>query len=228
MEEFKNTYTIYGTKGSGKTTLAFIFKGNKLCYTYDNKSQRIKHYLFNDSPDITIVNGVEKYNRTPDHMTTTAKEAYDSIIDSLAENSGGYDWVIHDGLEKLHEICEQYMSGAYKLTPFQGVREMSIWKYRRVLLSNIHRKSIECANKGVIYTTFAGTLDVEIEDGIVIEKREVPRYFDAIEEETDVIFKTYLHNDKKENKTHFMVKVWSSKVPNYKTGQVIDFTDRFK
>ncbi len=220
MEETKSTYTIFGEKGSGKTTLAFKFKGTKLCFTYDNKSQRIKKYMFASDPSIKIINAVERYNRTPDEMTRTAKTAYEFIIKEI--DNSDTDWIIHDGLEKLHEICEMYMRGANQLKPFQGIANQSIWKYRRVLLANLHQKSLTAANKGVIYTTFAKVEETEIEEGQVIEKKPTPRYFDAIEEETDTLFKTFL-KDTKEG-TRFYAKVRTSKVPIYKTGKLIDFT----
>lgn len=189
--------------------------------SYDQKAARIKEYLFNNDEQIEIVNGVEHYERTPEGMTTTARVAYDKIIEAV-EAKPPVDWIIHDGLGSLHEICEMTMRGEFKLKPFEGIKERTVWKYRRVLLANVHRKSLECAIKGVVYTTFVGYEDMEVEDGEVITRRMAPKYFDAIEEETDTVFLTSIKDTKEGSK--FLVKVITSKVPKWKTGEVRDVT----
>ena len=189
--------------------------------SYDHKAARIKEYLFNNSDEIEIVDGTKEYERTPDSMTTTARTAYDDIIRAV-EVKPAVDWIIHDGLGTLHEICEMTMRQEFKLKPFEGIRERTVWKYRRVLLANVHRKSLECAIKGVVYTTFVGYEDMEVEDGEVITRRMAPKYFDAIEEETDTVFLTSIKDTKEGSK--FLVKVITSKVPKWKTGEIKDVT----
>ena len=222
MEDYKPTYTIYGFKGSGKTSVAFSFKGIKLCFSFDRKAERIKKYYFNNSPEINIIDAVKDYHRTKESMTETAKITYNNVLEIIKKEKGKYDWIIIDGLEKLNEICEMTMRYEYKLSPFQGIPQMSYWKLRKILLSTIHQNSLDSAKKGIIYTTFSKIEDIYIEDGQVIERRELPRYFDMIEEETDVLLKTEMQMSKKD--TSFLVKVASSKIPKYQTGSVKDVT----
>lgn len=220
----KTIYTIFGDKGTGKTSFAFQFKGKKLCLSFDRKSERIKHYLFSDSPEITVIDAIEKYKRSPAEMVVSAKIAYDSIVETInkAEN---YDYIIIDGLDKLNEICEMVMRYEYKLTPFQGVPQMTYWKMRKILLSQIHELCSEKALKGVIYTTFVKIEDIAIVDGQIIERQGIPRYFDAIEEETDVLFKTItMHKNNQESLPEFKVKIISSKIPKFKTGKILNVT----
>ncbi len=218
----KTTYTIYGDKGTGKTTFAFQFKGKKLCLSFDRKSERIKHYLFKDNPDIVIVDAVEKYIRTPGDMVESSRVAYDNIVRVITE-SEEYDYIMIDGLEKLNEMCEMVMRYEHKLTPFQGIPQMTYWKLRRVLLSGIHELCLKKALRGVIYTTFTKVDEIEIVDGQVIEKRGTPRYFDAIEEETDVLFKTIVsYKSNQESNPEFKVKVITSKIPKFKTGKILN------
>lgn len=220
METDKDVFTIFGSKGAGKTTLAFTFKGTKLCFSYDGKSTRIKKYLFNNSPEIIVIDGVEGYERDPDHMVSSSKVAYNNILNRLKEYNGKVDWVIHDCLEVVHEISEQVMRDMFKLKPFAGVPVQSNWKYRRVLLSNLHRKSIQAAKRGVIYTTFVKIEDQEIQDGEIITKSVVPRYFDLIEAETDVLIKMD-HKTSKGGDEEFFAKIVTSKLPKYRTGSIV-------
>ena len=199
-----------------------MVKGNKLVVSYDGKAERIWVYFFNSTPEIKIINGIELYDRTPERMVPTSIENYKYIVSQIVESAGEFDWVIHDGLDTLAELVEMGMRAEFKLKPFQGFAEKSYWKYRRVLLSNMHRKSIESARKGVIYNTYLTQIDEEIIDGEVVRRKTVPRWFDVVETETDVLFKTDIRKIKDE--TRFFVNVVTSKIPKWLTGAELDVT----
>lgn len=215
-------YTIFGEKGTGKTTFAFMFKGRKYCISFDHKSLRIKNFLYKDDSDIVVLDGLKYYDRSADEIVNSSKIAYQHIEFLLSEikRKGDCGFIIFDGLERLSEICEMCMRADKKLTAIQGIPQMSFWKLRRLHLQKLHELALGASKKGVIYTTF-NKYEEEIEDGTVIQRKPIPRYFDIIEEYTDTIFQTQIRYG---NETRFMVKVITSKVPKYKTGTVLDVT----
>ena len=228
----KEVITISGLKGTGKTTHMFRF-GEKsrppqkhYCFSFDHKSKRIKEYIFNDNPRLVILDGEKYYERTAETMVPSAAENYEYLLSMLDQihGFGDADWVDFDCLERLHEICEMVMRNSHNLKPFQGFAEKTWWKERRVLLGSLHRKALAVAKRGVIYTTF-----LEFKDNLLIddefENRAVmPRYFDMVKDETDVIFRTISKYDKGTKELKFFVRIESSKIPKYKTGKLLDVT----
>src|SRR3990172_2318608 len=220
----KEIYTIHGDKGSGKTTMAFRFKGHKYCLAFDNKSARIKHNIYGDSKDIYIIEALKHYERTPEMMTVSAITTYKYIawvIDQIGEKSD-CDWIIIDNLQRLAEVAEMCMRNDHKLSPFQGFSQQSFWKLRRVYLQRLHQKALGVAKRGLIYTCYSKSEDTEIVDGQVQRRKQVPQYVDVIEEDTDTVFQTLISNG--DQGTRFMCRIITSKIPKYKTGQLLDVT----
>jgi len=220
----KSVYTITGAKGTGKTTLAFRFNGPKYCISFDNKSLRIKQNLYQDNQSIHIYNGLGHYIRTKEKMTETAKTTHGYLTWLMGQIKaiGDCDWIIFDNLERLHEICEMCMRHDYGLDPFQGFGNQSYWKLRRVYLTRLHHLAVDTAKKGVIYTVFSRVDDITIQEGQIIERKEVPKYVDVVEEDTDTLFQTKISNSK--DGTKFLAFVVTSKIPKFKTGSILNVT----
>ena len=177
-----------------------------------------------------MLDGVKYYDRTMEKMVPSSEINYEYLLVMLDEihNFGDADWIDFDCLERLHEICEIVMRAHNNLRPFQGFAEKTLWKERRVLLGFLHRKAFAIAKRGVIYTTF-----LEFKDNLLIddefENRAVmPKYFDMVKDETDVIFRTLSEYDRGTKELRFFVRIESSKIPKYRTGKLLDVTREIK
>ena len=228
----KEVITISGLKGTGKTTHMFRF-GEKskpqqkhYCFSFDHKSLRIKEYIFNGDSRIVIIDGEKHYIRTAEEMVSSANKNYEYLVAMLDHvySIGDADWIDFDCLQRLHEICEMVMRHSHGLGPFDGFKERSWWKERRVALGNLHRKALAIAKRGVIYTTFLDYKDPDLIDDDFADPVVMPRYFDMVKDETDVIFRTLTKYDKEAKKYNFFVRIESSKIPKYKTGKLLDVT----
>ena len=91
-------------------------------------------------------------------------------------------------------------------------------------LGNLHRKALAIAKRGVIYTTFLDYKDPDLIDDDFADPVVMPRYFDMVKDETDVIFRTLSKYDKEAKGYKFYVRIESSKIPKYKTGDLLDVT----
>ena len=105
----------------------------------------------------------------------------------------------------------------------QGVSNLNVWKTRRLLLRNIHKICMDAATKGVIYVTFSKQKETVFE-GTMHTKKDVPNYYDIMLEETDVVL--YIYNKDETNNRKTFMKVMSSKLPTFNTGNDIDITDK--
>lgn len=220
----KEIYTICGSKGTGKTSFAFRFTGGKYCISFDRKAQRIKQYSYANNPEIRIYDGVKYYKRTAEDMVPSAMENFNYLVGLLEfiATKEDADWVVIDNLERLHEICEMCMRHDNKKGPFEGFSNQNLWKLRRIYLTRIHALACKAAKKGVIYTVYSKVEDVDVVDGQIINRKEVPKYIDVVEEETDVIFQTKVVYSPSETK--FQALVLSSKIPKFVTGKLLNLT----
>jgi len=220
----KLVITIYGEKGHGKTAIAMApaLNGDKVAViSYDRKSMATKFNVYSNIDNIKVWDGVKYYSREARNITQSAVVTYKYIMKLLETKFAGFnpDWIVHDGMERLHEICEMKMRYENDLGPVQGFANKNLWKERRYNLNEIHLRSMDAANKGVIYTTYYDMLETR-RDGEVVDRRKVPKWIDAIMQETDIVIEALQEDDK------FYMKVASSKFDQiFKTGAVIDVTD---
>jgi len=239
MEEFKpitdeskvTIVTIYGEKGVGKTTTAMSFPGKKVVLSFDKKAIRVKNECYNNSKNILIYDPY-KYplsSTNDEQYMNNACNDYDYVI-RMIEAVGQKEHpevLIIDGLEKMSEIIEMKMRKHINIKPFQGIpKDLSIgaWKYRKLLIRELHERAMDAGCKWLIYTTHSDIYE-EIKDGIVITRVQRPKWFDAIMEETDVMIFIYEDKDKDRNITKRFAYIQSSKLPKtFKDGITIDIT----
>jgi hypothetical protein len=228
-EHQKEVHTIYGNKGCGKTNTAYSYPGIKYVLSFDRKSQRVKEGMYNNNPDIRIIDSLEYEIPSEEEMTKSASDTFDYAIFTLNEitNKRDCDWIVVDGLERLATICEMKMRYEEKLGPFQPFGNLTLWKKRRMFLRQFHTAAINAARKGVIYCTYVATnREVEeIEEGRVQTKQKEPAWVDIVKEETDFVIYVYTKQDK--DQMRWYAHIESSKIPKRLTsGQIQEVTNK--
>jgi len=220
----KLVYTYYGFKGVGKTTAAFHHEGNLLCLSLDRKAQRIKKTLFKDDPRIHVFDAIKYWSHEKDKLTESSNKTYDYIKFILnTSKDKDIDWIIFDCAGTLAYICEQKMRYDNNLKPFQGFPNLNLWKDRNLNLRALHNIAINLAKKGVIYTTFTTKDDIVVK-GTLMTRKDIPRWNDAIMEETDFVVKLYQERNKEDILTNFAEITTSKDDSMHKTAEKIDIS----
>lgn len=219
----KCVITIYGNKGEGKTMFALSFPGKIAALSFDRKTGIIKaNFYREESNRIKVYDAVKYLSEDPEEYVSSSLKTYKYVIAILNKvKEEQPDWVVIDGVEILTRIAEQAMRKIFNLTPFQGIPNLSVWKYRRLIMRNIHNKAVEACKRGVIYTTYTEKDEI-IEEGNIVSKKDVPKYFDILLWETDVVMKAYSKIGEYGKK--FFIYVDSSKIPTFETGKEFDVT----
>lgn len=226
LPEAKDVWLIYGRKGTGKTFFSFSFPGNKLCLSFDRKSMRIKQNFYCNSDNIKVFD-VKKYLKTDNTenilgTSVTCVQFIQQLFDKYKTEN--VDWIIFDGVETYLFILEMVMRYANNLKPFQGVSNLNVWKQRRQYIDHFHSTALSIAKQGVIYVTWSEKEDL-IKEGSIVNTREVPKWFDAIRNETDIVAETKMDYDNITKETSFYVHIISSKNPKYPTGIIYNITN---
>ena len=187
----KEVYLIYGHKGHGKTYLAMTFPGTIVILSFDRKSALVKAQHFRGQKRIKVFDVVKYLDySTPERWLETAEKTFrylNALLDYIAEKIQP-DWIVIDGAEIFQQICEMTMRYRNNLMPFQGVKNLNLWKERRLYIRQIHNKALSIAKKGLIYTTYVDKDEIVI-DGELVAKKDVPRWIDAIMYETDTVIR---------------------------------------
>lgn len=221
----KIVITFYGEKGAGKTTTAMTLPGTKSVLCLDNKAQMVHKHILNNDKSVKVYDASKYYSKTPKTYLSSAETTYEYIIfllDNIAKNPP--DWIVVDGTEILHEVCEMLMRKHQDIRPYAGIANPNVWKERRQLMDSIFRKAVNSCKKGVVYTTYCKN-DELIEDGNVVSNKKIPKWIDTLLYETDVV--VFVENKHEKGASRILVRVDSSKIPNIlKTGQVLDLTNK--
>lgn len=225
-EKGKDIFCVFGTKGSGKTSLAMGFSGKKYVISMDRKSMRVKEGVYNNNENIIVINGVKYLSHKKGDYLKSAVVTFDYLLFLLDEikNKGDCDYLILDGMEIVIEICEMKMRCDNQIEYKGGIANLGVWKDRKLNIRAIHDSAVNCAKAGVIYTTYIDKDEI-IEEGTVIRKKDAPKWTDVLMYEIDTVFKCEIIITKT-GSAQFMVKVWTSKIKDYKTGDVYNVTDK--
>jgi len=225
--------TVCGEKGEGKTMTALSFiRSDKtvLVIQFDENAAPIKKYFYKDSPRIIIHSGIKYMSNDAEQICEAGFKTI-KYLEFLLEqyykeppNGVRPDYVIIDGFEILSTIAEFAMRYNNKLKPFQGVKNLNIWKERRGYLKQIHNLARQAATEGVIYTVYMDQVDAIISEGQVQDRKTEPKWVDVIKYETHITLHAY--SKMKDNEKKFFVEVLSSKLPKLMvTGKKFDVTN---
>jgi len=184
---------IYGEKGCGKTMQAFSFPGEIACLSFDQKSMRIKQNKYNKDDRIHVFDMVKFMDYTDQSSVTQSSsktyEYINAVLEHL-EKTVKPDWIVIDGSDIFHTICEWTMRFRHGIEAFAGIQNLNLWKERRLLMRQIHNRCLQIANRGVIYTTYSVKDDLVV-DGELVLKKDVPQWIDVIMYATDVVIHAF-------------------------------------
>jgi hypothetical protein len=218
--------TIFGDKGVGKTKSAFGMKGTIACLSFDKQSAAIKSLFYHNDKRIRVWDAIRYLDETSPIAVGESNDKtfrYVMYILDQIKAAGGADWIVLDGSELINQICEQVMRTRNSLMPTQGVTNRNLWKERNMYVRQIHRKSVDCARKGVIYTTYVENKNI-FKDGEISTTEKHPRWIDITLRETSVVI--YIESVMEKNTRKFYASIVSSKSPKFKTGERYDITGK--
>jgi len=222
----KEVFTIYGGKGDGKTSAAFAFPGTVACLSYDRKSLQPKKFLYRNDPRIRVYDAIKFLDDDPDKLLDSCYKTYlynIFLLENIAKDKP--DWVVIDGLEIYGEIGEFVARKRKGLKAFQPISQYdTMWKERKLILKNLHLKAMNAAKKGVIYTTYTREEEI-IKDGIVIVKKQVPKYIGIVMYETDYVLRAEAEHTK-DGKRFFLYVASSKNNSRLKDGARLDITNK--
>ena len=220
----KEVYSIYGLKGSGKTTLALSFPGKIMAISFDGKTTVVKNNFYGNDDRIKVYAG-NKYLDQDNSLDSNVK-TYRYTMALLEEVAAKEkpDWILFDCAEKMTVICEMVMRKKHNISAYGGIANKNVWKERKALLESLHRIALKHCNKGLIYSLYINKDEI-VSEGEILVKKDVPAWTGVVLYETDFVLKTQIDYDKEKGKI-CTAQVWSSKNDKkLKTGTIIDVTD---
>lgn len=221
-------YMVYALKGGSKTTVAFSFIHESpdttiACLSFDRQSVPIKEELFGNNPRIKVYDAIMHWNRSSsESLLESSDKTYryvNIVLDSLEKERP--DYIVLDGSEIFQFICEQTMRSRSSLQPYQGLKNLNLWKLRKMFVDQVFLRSLKIAKKGVICTAYVSVHEV-VEPGGLEIKKDVPKWIGAVMTNTRVVIRTRSVMTK--NGMKFYATVESSKTKDIKTGITVDIT----
>ncbi len=232
--DYKKVFLIYGDKGVGKTSLALMFPGNIVAFSFDGQTRIIKKQLSQIYPE--KANSIKVYDMDQVYYGTDLNNAREDILSSSEilltfmkkiVTSTHPDWFLVDGSSEYVTMAEYVMRKNNSLLPFQGISNQNLWKERNVYIRQLHNTMVNNARFGVIYTGWEQL--VEVEDEGELKKITMPKWTDIIMQKTQFIIRAVKvtaksSNGQKLNK--YFAKIVSSKDDDFlQTGSVFDITN---
>ena len=189
----KTIWVMAGTKGSGKTATAmelqYIHGGEMIIFSYDGKTQKIKHLRHRDNEHIHVFDVRHMFNHDPKQRVESGTKCVDMImgkLQSLPDN--GVDWIVHDYIDTLSTLTEmkaRKINGKTARVPLS--KWDPAWRDRKAFFEDIHSTSMKKAKYGIVYTGYVVREEI-LADGIVIATgARKPKWSGIVEVEADVV-----------------------------------------
>jgi len=188
----KDVWTFASEKGAGKTTaiLAFqeLYGGEMLCFSYDGKTQKIKHKYHKGNENIHVKDIRKHFVRTPEKRLESGSRCIDMIMYELTRiDDNSVDWVFHDYVDLLPVLVEmkcRKIHNKMAKQPVSGYDQM--WKDRKAIIQDIHSTSLRKAKYGVFYAGYTVRENIMKDGEVLTTGPRKPHWNDIIEVETDV------------------------------------------
>lgn len=231
VDSGKVIITVWGEKNASKTTTSYgIFKDGDTCVTlsFDHKSKRPLSLPWIKDSDIKInvLDMVKYYDESTDALTiSSAVESYAYILDIVSQIKDKYhpEWIVVDCTDTLQKMMENVMRAHNGLKPYAGITNMNVWKERNSLINSVHKKIVDIATKGVIYTTYSKE-DKIIFEGNVLEQTKIPVWLGSVMKESDVVIHVVMKI--KDKKPQFVAEIFGSKYQDDFPDGVYDITGK--
>jgi hypothetical protein len=236
VEERQGSFPIWGIvgpKGTAKTYTYVTFPYETgLAFSMDGKVRRILNQFPERKPHWRVIDALAYYDMSETRITETAARTHDYWLQVLrrydpdptvratippGERRAPVDVVVIDGLEALAEVEEMRMRFRHRVGPFEGFSNRGFWKTRRLGSREIVRAACRAATKAFVFTTYPQRIE-EYKDGVLINTKSPPNWFDLFEKETDMLLQTEREETVKEG-TQFYVSIVTSKFPSFPTGK---------
>lgn len=219
--------TIFGGKGSSKTTLALAAPGKILALSFDNKTVEAWWTMFKSDKRITVMNAIKYMDYSSPDAALMSSEITFQYINAILDRvkSGPQDeypdWIVIDGFEEYKSIAENVMRYRNQLRLTQGV-EWQYWKDRRLYIKQLFTKIGGIVKQGVIFCTKYEWEETKL-GGVTVEKKKVPIWVDIVEEQTDIVIENTV-DIRDTGEVKFTAHVISSKHLDIPTGHKTDIT----
>ena len=239
---YKPIIFIYGGKGVGKTTTALLAPGTIDCISYDGMSMDIKLQLVKQNPanedrirvyDIGVIELLKA-----EGITSTTGEVLVPIDDAILQHGVmGYDytekiiqestadWIVFDGVDYLVNYAEMKMRKENQLTPYEGFKNLNLWKHRNQLLRSILTLASQKAGCGVILVGWEEISQYD-EEGKT-KSVKAPRWTDIFKTSSSIVVHISQYNvPSQQQHLHYAFIDTSKNEELFKTAERIDISNR--
>jgi hypothetical protein len=184
---------VYGGKGVGKTTAVLTMPGTIDCISYDGMSMDIKYQLVKTDP--TVEDRIKVFNigvlellqeneiTNSDVVLEHGVRGYDYTKAIVSESKA--DWIVFDGVDYLVNYAEMKMRKENNFQPYEGFKNLNLWKYRNQLLRSILTLATQKANCGVILIGWEETTQYDEEGKTKNEK--APKWTDIFKTASSIV-----------------------------------------
>ena len=184
-------------------------------------------YFFENNNNIKVYDGLKYINDNPNEKLDSALINYNyllNLFDFIKKNDKP-DYILIDGSEKMTNIAEYCMRKNNSIKLYGGIANLNLWKERKDYLISIHKKALNSAVSGLIYTTYTDKEEI-IEEGTIISKQKIPKWTGIILEESDIVIHVSSNFEKGKGKK-FNMRVMNSKIEDViQTGLELDITGK--